>query len=1098
MAVYGLTGAAKVHYAYEMAKRENRPLLYITFNEIERAKAAMDLSSFMPASSLEGRSIHFMETTLRQDLTNKISCMMAAIKGESVVASMDALLSYLPPKEEFLKSVIAIKVDDEIEIDDLKHKLIKCGYERSELADSKMSFAARGDIVDVGCGYRIEFFDNVVYSIKKLDLETQLSGESVKQAEILPVTPAPCNDFTRLEENLQREYDLRNGCIEPVDVKMSQRLEGYIRSISQGIPFTDIENFVYYAYDTPCTLVDYMKDPIIVFDDINKLHERIDSVKDNYTQKFSSHFKKGQSLVFHEHSMNFGLLDEIEDKGIDFCEFTDDKNRNFIKTKTLYYKPSMGQEFFDFIKSGRDYKTYVFCGSDTRAERFLDMLREQDIGAFISPVFQDIDVGRICVLPLALSGSVEYTDRKIRFISDQAQPRKKQRAKRSTIDVFTDLNPGDYVVHDVHGIGKYLGIKSVTSMKKTRDYLGIEYRDGGMLYLPTDQMDRLQKYIGSKDGAPRLSKIGGKEWKKVRDKVSKNVEDMAEDLVRLYAQRASKKGYAFSQDTPWQKEFEDSFEYEDTPDQEASLKEIKADMEKGIIMDRLLCGDVGYGKTEVAIRAMFKCVTDGKQAAFLAPTVVLAKQHYNTVSARLEGYPVKVALLSRFSTPKEIKDIERDLKAGAIDIVIGTHKLLNKGVEYKDLGLLVVDEEQRFGVKHKEQIKMLKSNVDVLTLSATPIPRTLYMSLIGIRDISVINTPPLTRQTVATYVMEYNMDLVVDAILDEVQRGGQVYFLYNDVASIERFAYGLSQKLEGVTIDIGHGQMGKDQLDKVMLDFYSGETQVLVCSTIIESGLDVSNANTIIVYDADRFGLSQLYQLRGRVGRGDEQAYAYFTYRGTLSEKAHKRLSAIRDFTEFGSGFKIAMRDLEIRGAGNILGSAQSGNMAAVGYDMYCRLIQGAVNRIRGIDDKPEIETSIKLDVDAFIPSSYIAGEDVKIEIYKRVAMVESQMEADKILSELKDRFGDVPESVSTLLDVAVFKSVCQRAGILQVDSMPRGIVFTLSEQNNIDNAKLMKQMNKVKFTVEQNYKICVSVHEKNERDLLANLIYFVESIVEG
>lgn len=1091
--IYGLTGAAKLHYAYEMAKAENRQLLYITFNEIERAKAHIDLSSFMEADTLESRSIQFMESDIRSGSGKRIEAMIGAIEGTSIVASIDALLPYLAPKEEFEKSVLHLERDMEIELEDLRSRFLAMGYERSDMVQSHDQFAIRGDIVDIGCGYRIELFDNVIYSIKKLDMETQLSKESVNRVRVLPVVAVPVFSYDRLYRFLSEEYDKRSRSISASDSKMASRLERYINSIDKGIPFADMDNFAYYAYEKPASLFDYMDNPIVVFDDYDKVQERIDSLRENYTSKFTAHFQKGQSLIFHENCLNFNLAETLGKAAIDFKEFINIDAGLLINTKNIFYKPSMGEEFFEFIRSGKDYKTYVFCGSDNRAERFIEMLRERDIGAFYSEHFEDMDFGRICVLPLPLSGSVEYTDRKIRLISDQVQQKKKQK-QRSAPEVFTDINAGDYVVHDVHGIGKYLGIKSVTSMKKTRDYLAIEYRDGGMLYLPTEQMDRLQKYVGTSELPPRLSKIGGKEWKKVKEKVSKNVEDMAEDLVRLYAQRASRQGYAFSQDTPWQQEFEDSFEYEDTPDQAASIKEIKADMESGMIMDRLLCGDVGYGKTEVAIRAMFKCVTDGKQAAMLAPTVVLAKQHYNTVCERLKGYPVKVGLLSRFSSSKEIKEIEKALKEGEIDIIIGTHKLLGKSVQYKDLGLLVVDEEQRFGVKHKEQIKLLKNSVDVLTLSATPIPRTLYMSLIGIRDISVINTPPLLRQTVATYVMEYNPDLVVDAINDEIERGGQVYFLYNDVSSIDAFGHRLSQSLPNVSVDIGHGQMSKDRLDKVMLDFYSGKTQVLLCSTIIESGLDVTNANTIIVYDADRFGLSQLYQLRGRVGRGEAQAYAYFTYRGNLTEKAHKRLSAIKDFTEFGSGFKIAMRDLEIRGAGNILGNAQSGNMAAVGYDMYCRLIQGAVNKIRGTEEEQAFETAIKLDIDAFIPDSYIGNEDVKIDVYKRIAEIDCREAAEKIADELADRFGKLPMAVLRLLDVAVLKALCQRVRISAVEQMPNGIVLKLDEQNKIDNEKLLALMTGHKFTVEKDYKIRIQAEDKNEEGMIGELITFIES----
>ena len=1095
--VYGLSGSAKVHYAFTMAKEQQRPLLYVTYNEIERAKAHGDLCAFTDAGTFESSGIQFMESGIRQNSVKKLEGLKEALNGKSMVVSVDGLLSYLAPRDELLKAVLTLKLNMEIDMDELKQRLVAMGYERTSLVQAKDQFAIRGDIVDIGAGFRLEFFDNEIFSIKTLDMETQLSGTSLEEIRIVPVISTPVFDYGRLHKFLCDEYEKRSRSVSSSDAKMAGRLQGYINLVEKGMPFCDIESFAYYIYEHPANLCDYMDNPIVVFDDYDKVKERVDTLKLNFTQKFTAHFQKGQALVFHENIMNFGICEKLENNAIDLKEFISQTGGEVVNTRSIFYKASMGEEFFDYIKDGKDYKTYVFCGSENRAKRFKEMLGERDIGSFYSETFEDIDYGRICVLPLALSGSVEYVDERIRFISDQARQKTKQKQRKNT-EVFTDIKEGDYVVHDGHGIGRYLGIRSVVSMKKTRDYLAIEYRDGGMLYLPTDQMDKLQKYVGVGETPPRLSKIGGKEWKKVKEKVSKNVEDMAEDLVRLYAQRASKKGYAFSQDSSWQKEFEDSFEYEDTPDQAVSIKEIKADMESGMIMDRLLCGDVGYGKTEVAIRAMFKCVTDGKQAAMLAPTVVLAKQHYNTITQRLKNYPVRVGLLSRFSSPNELKKIQQDVESGEIDIIIGTHKLLSKDIKYKDLGLLVVDEEQRFGVKHKEQIKILKNNVDVLTLSATPIPRTLYMSLIGIRDISVINTPPLLRQTVATYVMEYNMDLVIDAINDELQRGGQVYFLYNDVANIESYAYLLSKAIPNAIIDIGHGQMSKDRLDKVMLDFYSGKTQVLLCSTIIESGLDVPNANTIIVYDADRFGLSQLYQLRGRVGRGEQQAYAYFTYRGSLSEKAHKRLSAIKDFTEFGSGFKIAMRDLEIRGAGNILGNAQSGNMAAVGYDMYCRLIEGAVSKIRGTKQEQEQETSIKLNIDAFIPDSYIESADLKVDIYKRISQVEGEQEADKLADELADRFGKLPPSVGRLIDVAVLKAVCRRLGIISVEENMAGIVLRLDEKNTIDNVKLVEMMQKCKFTIDKDYKIHIPTENKNEADILKDLINFIKSVSVG
>ncbi|MBQ9625405.1 MAG: transcription-repair coupling factor [Clostridia bacterium] len=1096
--VYGLTGSAKLHYAYELGKKSDRPLLYITYNEIERANAHSDLCSFVDAAALEAKRVQLLDSDIRAEATERTAALKAAIDGKSIVCSIDALLNYLAPKEDFEKSFLNISVNETIELEDLKHKLCAIGYERVALVETQTQFAVRGDIVDIGCGYRIELFDNEVYSIKQLDLETQLSSGALNSAEISPITSVPVLKTERLYACIEEEYEKRNRTTDLADAKMAARLERYMHSLEKGVPFLDMESFAFFAFEKPGTILDYMDNPIIIFDDFEKIAERLKTVKENYLQKLEVHFKKGQALSLHEKSLNFDIIDTLSKNAIDLKEFNDGKAKSLIDTKGIYQKLSMGEVFFDFIKSGKEYKTYIFCGNETRAQRFLELLSEREIGAFYKERFEDIDFGQICVLPLTLTGSVEYSKRKIRLISDRAQQQKKQPKRTGGLKAFTDIKPGDYVVHDTHGIGKYIGIKSITSLNNTRDYLAIEYREGGMLYLPTEQMDKLQKYVGTSELPPRLSKIGGGEWKRVKERVGKNAMDMAEDLVKLYAKRASKKGYAFSPDTPWQREFEDSFEFEDTPDQITCTNEIKADMESNTIMDRLLCGDVGYGKTEVALRAMFKCVGDGKQAAMLAPTVVLARQHYNTITERLKDYPVRVGLLSRFSSPKELKAVKEGLKNGEIDIVIGTHKLLGKDVEYKDLGLLVVDEEQRFGVRHKEKIKMLKENVDVLTLSATPIPRTLYMSLIGIRDISVIETPPLLRQTVATYVMEYNLDLALDAINDEIKRGGQVYFLYNDVSNIERFAAELIKHLPNVTLDIGHGQMNKDRLEKTMLDFYSGKTQVLLCSTIIESGLDVTNANTVIVYDADRLGLGQLYQIRGRVGRGERQAYAYFTYRGRLSEKAHKRLSAIRDFTDFGSGFKIAMRDLEIRGAGTLMGSAQSGNMAAVGYDMYCRLIQSAVNKIKGVSEVQEFETAIKLDVDAHIPSSYIDDEEVKIDVYKRIAEITTDEEAQKLYTELSDRFGRLPSAVKRLFMVARLKALCMQVKILSIEHKGGDIVLKLAENSLVDTNKLVALMADYKLSIGKDFTIRLKQRFKNDEDALAGIQEFIKLAVYG
>jgi transcription-repair coupling factor (superfamily II helicase) len=648
------------------------------------------------------------------------------------------------------------------------------------------------------------------------------------------------------------------------------------------------------------------------------------------------------------------------------------------------------------------------------------------------------------------------------MFGSQLRRARQTKTKGSKIASFTELKIGDYVVHEAHGIGVYKGIVRLQSEGHWREYLFIQYQETDKLYVPTDQMDRVQKYIGGESSAPRLSRLGGGEWNKQKAKVKQSIRQMAFDLVKLYAQRSTAHGFAFSKDTPWQSQFEEFFPYEETPDQLQAVEEIKRDMEHSTPMDRLLCGDVGYGKTEVALRAAFKAVMDSRQVAILAPTTVLTEQHFHTIQERFQGFPVRAASLSRFRTQSEQKEILAKLAQGYIDIVVGTHRLLAKDVKFKQLGLLVVDEEQRFGVAHKESIKNLRREVDVLTLSATPIPRTLHMSMVGIRDMSLLETPPEERYPIQTYVVEYSDGLVRDSILRELGRGGQVYFVYNHVETIELMYARLHDLVPEAKIAIGHGQMQEHMLEDVMLDFYDGRYDVLLCTTIIESGLDVPRANTLIVWEADHFGLAQLYQLRGRVGRSNRIAYAYLTLKPdrTVSETADKRLQAIREFTEFGSGFRIAMRDLEIRGAGNLLGAEQSGFLTVVGYDMYCRLLEQTVREIRG--DEPEeeaIETRVEFSVDAFIPKEYIESERQRIELYQRIAEVSDRTARSDLEDELTDRFGDIPEETLRLLDIALLKNKLNKQGVDLISHRGNQVKMRFAAKAKPDLVRLIKGM---------------------------------------
>ena len=707
----------------------------------------------------------------------------------------------------------------------------------------------------------------------------------------------------------------------------------------------------------------------------------------------------------------------------------------------------------------RGYKIIILSGTEERGQRLQQSLREIGIeSSFLPERDHEIKSGQVFITPASLRGGFEYTSLKLVVISDKeifgagkAKATKRRKKDSSKELSFSDLNVGDFVVHETYGIGQYEGVEQLSIQGITKDFLSIQYKGKDKLYLPVDQMNLIQKYIGS-ETRPKINKLSSQEWTKAKTKVKKAVEEMAMDLVDLYAKREKLKGHAFGEDTPWQRQFEDMFPYEETEGQLRSAEEIKKDMEDPRPMDRLLCGDVGYGKTEVALRAAFKAIMEGKQVAILVPTTILAQQHYNTIVDRFSNFPVKVGLLSRFKSAKDQKVYIEGLRKGAIDLVVGTHRILSKDVVFKDLGLLIIDEEQRFGVKHKEALKKLKETVDVLTLSATPIPRTLHMSLVGIRDMSVIEDPPEERYPIQTYVVEFNPQMIRDAILREIGRGGQVYFVYNRVESIDMIASRLRELVPQATFTVGHGQMGETQLEKIMIDFMNKKQDVLICTTIIETGLDISNVNTIIIYDADKMGLSQLYQLRGRVGRTNRIAYSYFTYERdkVLTEVAEKRLRAIKEFTEFGSGYKVAMRDLEIRGAGNMIGHAQHGHMESIGYDLYVKFLSQAISRLKGEIVKETIDTTIDLKVDGYIPNKYITDEEQKIEVYKKISSLETPEDFDELLDELIDRFGDLPGEVENLLEISYIRANASKAGIKNVIQRDKDIKLEFANTDSL------------------------------------------------
>ena len=707
-------------------------------------------------------------------------------------------------------------------------------------------------------------------------------------------------------------------------------------------------------------------------------------------------------------------------------------------------------------RSARGLRTWIFAGSPTRAARLSEELAAA--GA---------DAGRVTVLDRTLTLGFESPGAGMLCIGGHDvfgadRPRRRRRHAGMKIDLFSDLSPGDLVVHEAHGIGRYEGLTSLEASGAKRDYLKIAYGGEDTLFIPMEALDQIQKYVGAEGRVPKLSKLGGKEWEKLKDRARESVKKLAADLVKLYAERAAVKGHPFAPDTVWQREFEENFPFEETEDQLRSIEEIKRDMESEKVMDRILCGDVGFGKTEVAFRAIFKCVTDGKQAAMLAPTTVLTQQHYENLVRRLEGFPVKVGLLSRFATETHQKEALRGARTGAVDVVVGTHRLLSKDVQFKDLGLLVVDEEQRFGVDHKEALKVIRPDVDVLTLTATPIPRTLHMSLSGIRDISVLEEPPHDRMPVQTYVMEFDEEIVTEAMLREITRRGQVFYLFNDTRRIADKAAEIARHLPGARVVYAHGKMGERELEDVISAFTRDEYDILVCTTIIESGIDMPNVNTIVVEDADRLGLAQLYQLRGRVGRSDRQAYAYVTYRRdkVLTEQSEKRLSAIRDFTELGAGFKIALRDLEVRGAGNLLGAEQHGHLDAVGYDLYCRMLEEAILEEKGETKAVTAQAAVDLAIDAYLPTAYVPDEGQRMDMYRRIATISTAEERSDVLDELEDRYGDLPSQAGTLADIAYVRAAAGRLGFSRVSQNAGGVLLAFAESRKPDMGMLSKAMN--------------------------------------
>ena len=1005
-------------------------------------------------------------------------------KPFTVIVTADAFMDKIQPLDKIKDNYLEISEGSVIELDALKKKLVKMGYEAVEQVDSPGQFAIRGSIIDIytltdEVPYRIDFWDDEVDIIKSFEIENQRSIENLESIKIYPATEYFFTE-DEIKAGLDKIKSELNKTVEKFRKKFkteeAHRLKTTVEEFITNMeinPFgVSIDSYVNYFSDRLTSLLEYFDNPIFFIDEPKRVLEQLNAVNGEFKDSMANRLEKGYVLPGQTDVL--WNKERITDKINSYTKvvFTAIAQKvsvfdteDFVEVDARNISPynNKFEMLVDDLKryKKQKYSVLLVTTSATRGQRLAEDLRDFGISAFYEKDnTREINPGEVMIMSGRLRKGFTYPMVKFVAISDTdifGERKKKRRKKHgysgSNISSFSDLNIGDYVVHENHGLGIYRGIEKVEVDHVVKDYIKIEYAGGSNLYILATQLDMIQKYADSEAKKPKLNRLGGQEWNKTKSKVKKAVAEIAKELVELYAIRQNGQGYVFSPDTEWQKEFEEMFPFEETDDQLNAINEVKKDMESTKIMDRLICGDVGFGKTEIAIRAAFKAIQDNKQVAYLVPTTVLAQQHYKTFKQRFKDFPVRVEMLSRFRTKSNIDQNIRDLKKGYVDIVIGTHRLLSKDVKFKDLGLLIIDEEQRFGVKHKEQIKELKNNVDVITLTATPIPRTLHMSLIGIRDMCVMEEPPQDRMPIQTFVMEYNEEIARDAINRELARGGQVYFVHNRVQDIADMAASVQNMVPDANVAFAHGQMSERQLEEIMYDFVNGDIDVLVSTTIIETGLDIPNANTIIIHDAERMGLSQLYQLRGRVGRSNRMAYAFLMYSRNkmLTEVAEKRLGAIRDFTELGSGVKIAMRDLEIRGTGNLLGAQQSGHLEAVGYDLYCKMLNQAIEVLKGETPEEDFETKIDLMCDAFVPASYIKNETLKMDIYKRIAGIETNEEYEDMQDELIDRFGDIPSQVENLLQVVLLKAAAHKVYITEISGTKDKMKIMMWNQAKID-----------------------------------------------
>ena len=1100
--VTGVLDSGMVHFIEELGNGFRYKVI-VSFSALRAKEIYEDYKCFDKNVLLyPAKDFIFYNADIHGNLTTKerLSAVREIIskKELTVVTTIDGLMDRLVPKENILDHILKLKVGDMIDLEMYKERLTDMGYERMTQVEGPGQFAIRGSILDIfslteEVPFRIDLWDEEVDMIKSFDVDSQRSIEQLDQVEIYPAAELVL-DQDRIEHAIEKitkdakkcEKQFRDKMMNEEAHRILTTTKEIVDQLKIGITGLSLDSYINYFFDHTVTLLDYFQEDETLFllEEPRRLSDAASAIELEFRESMMHRMEKGyllplQADVIVGHEKIFAelsqrrtvLLTTLEQKlkEFDVSEEYHIEMRNVNPYNNSF--ETLVKDIRQFKKRG--YGIMILAASRTRGERIVKDLLEFDLHAFYDEDLKRIlKPGEVMVSYGNIHKGFEYPLLKYVVISESdifgAEKKKKKRKKKFSgqqIASFTDLSIGDYVIHENHGLGVYRGIEKIEVDKVQKDYIKIEYADKGNLYVPATGLDMISKYAGANAKKPKLNKLGSVEWTKTKTRVRHEVQDIAEDLVELYAKRQAKKGFVYSPDSVWQREFEEMFPYDETDDQLHAIEAIKKDMESPKIMDRLVCGDVGYGKTEVAIRAAFKAVQDDKQVAILAPTTILAQQHYNTFVQRFKEFPVRVDLMCRFRTPAQQKQTLKDLKKGFVDILIGTHRILSKDIEFKDLGLLIIDEEQRFGVKHKEKIKQWKENIDVVTLTATPIPRTLHMSLIGIRDMSVLEEPPVDRMPIQTYVMEYNDEMVREAINRELARGGQVYYVYNRVNNIEEIAMNVQKLVPDANVAYAHGQMSERKLETIMYDFINGEIDVLISTTIIETGLDISNANTMIIHDADQLGLSQLYQLRGRVGRSSRTSYAFLMYRRDkmLKEVAEKRLSAIKEFTQLGAGFKIAMKDLEIRGAGNLLGTAQHGHMEAVGYDLYCKMLNEAVMHLKGENVQESFETVIDLDIDAYIPASYIKNEALKLDIYKRMAAIETDEERMDMEDELMDRFGELPKPALNLLQVAVIKNMANQAYITEIKGNRREVRITMYEKAMIDVSKIPDLIKKMK-----------------------------------